>query len=228
MVQTRSQSRALFQRQLTIFPDELWLEIFSHLPAKDLGQVVCLDSKFFGLREDAWQYACAKRWPAWYQIARAPDTQWRRQYELLELRERELTSLLKAPAILQMQNVVNARHRTVLTEWLAEVSMKSFGDAHHFHAQCEDTANRSIAAGGVGLEFGVNHGFQGSQLLGSLPRLAPNRHSTKVNLKSNVFGDIASTLDLYRIKSCGNQSFAFQNAPLGKSGHIGRKCSTGI
>ena len=132
MVQTRSQSRALFQHQLSNFPDELWLEIFSHLPAKDLGQVVCLNSKFFSLREDAWQYACARRWPAWYQIARAPDTQWRREYELLELRERELTSLLKAPAILQMQDVVNARHRTVLTEWLAEVSMISFDDARQF------------------------------------------------------------------------------------------------
>ena len=132
MVQTRSQSRAQLHRQLSNFPDELWLEIFSHLPAKDLGQVTGLSKKFFGLREDAWQYACERRWPVWYQIARAPDTQWRRQYELLELRERELTSILKAAAILKPQNVVNARHRTVLTEWLAEVSTKAIDDAHCF------------------------------------------------------------------------------------------------
>ena len=121
MVQTRSQCRAQIHRQLSNFPDELWLEILSHLPGKDLGQVIGQSSKFFRLRENAWQYACARRWPAWYQIARAPDTQWRRQYELLELRERELASTLKKPAILQLQTVVNARHRTVLTEWLAEV-----------------------------------------------------------------------------------------------------------
>lgn len=182
MVQTRSQSRAQFHSQVSNFPDELWLEIFSHLPAKDLGQVVSLNSKFFGLRENAWQYACARRWPAWYQIARAPDTQWRRQYELLELRERELTSLLKAPAILQMQNVVNARHRTVLTEWLAEVILLFIDDAHHTDAHCKRCTHVSIAAGCLGLEFGVNHGLQGSQLLGSLPRHASNRCPTAVIL----------------------------------------------
>ena len=121
MVSTRSQSAARFRNVLDVFPEELWLEVFSHLRGKDLGRVACVSRKFSGFRDSAWQAACAKRWPQWFQIARAPDTQWRRQYELLELREREQAAVPPVPAVRKLQKVVNARHRTVLTEWLAEV-----------------------------------------------------------------------------------------------------------
>lgn len=121
MVSTRAQCRAQFHQRLSNFPDELWLEVLSHLPAKDLGRAVCLCRKFSSLKDNAWQYACEKRWPKWSQIARAPDTQWRRQYELFELRDREKDAISHVPAIAKLQTVVNAVHRTVLTEWLAEV-----------------------------------------------------------------------------------------------------------
>ena len=122
MVHTRRSQRAFLSSILEGFPDELWLEILSHLRGKDLGKAVCVSKKFSSLTETAWMYACAKRWPQWHEIARAPDTQWRRQYELLELRERELAAVPSVPAIVKLQTCVNARHRTILTEWLAEVS----------------------------------------------------------------------------------------------------------
>ena len=126
MVFTRSQcKRARYHHLLSKFPDELWIEILSHLPGKDLGRASLVCRKFASLREDSWQYACAKRWPEWYQIARAPDTLWRRQYELLELREREKTAIAPVSTIIKLQSIVNARHRTVLTEWLAEVQIES-------------------------------------------------------------------------------------------------------
>ena len=43
---------------------------------------MCVSKKFSILTETAWMYDCARRWPQWHEIARAPDTQWRRQYEL--------------------------------------------------------------------------------------------------------------------------------------------------
>ena len=129
MVYTRSQCAAHVRVVLDVFPDELWLEVLSNLRGKDLGRVACVSRKFAGLREYAWQAACAKRWPEWYRIARAPDTLWRRQYELLELRERECAAVPSVPAIHKLQKAVNARHRTVLTEWLAEVKPMPDGDA---------------------------------------------------------------------------------------------------
>ena len=123
MVHTRARSQRAFANVLELFPDELWLEVFCRLhDAKDLGKIFCVSKKFSSLTETAWMYACAKRWPQWHEIARAPDTQWRRQYELLELRERELAAVPSVPAIVKLQTCVNARHRTILMEWLAEVS----------------------------------------------------------------------------------------------------------
>lgn len=120
MVHTRRQTAARVRSVLDVFPDELWLEVLGHLRGKDLGRAVCSSHKFASLREAAWQAACARRWPAWERTARAPDTLWRRQYELFELREREQGAVPPVEAIRKRQTVVNARHRTVLTEWLAE------------------------------------------------------------------------------------------------------------
>ena len=68
-----------------------------------------------------WRLACQRRWPAWASIADCKETAWRRQYELFELRERELLAVPQLPALRRVQTVVNERHRAVLTEWLAEV-----------------------------------------------------------------------------------------------------------
>lgn len=122
MVYTRFQHRVA--HVLDVVPDELWVEVLSNLRGRDLARTSCVSRKFSNLREYAWQAACAKRWPRWYEIARAPDTQWRRQYEMLELRERELGAVPSVAAIQKLQKVVNTRHRTVLTEWLVEVRIR--------------------------------------------------------------------------------------------------------
>lgn len=138
MVFTRSQCRAQERaRLLAKFPDELWIEILSHLPGKNIGQAALVCRKFARLRDESWQYACAKRWPDWYHIARAPDTLWRRQYELFELREREQTAVAPITIIVQRQSIVNARHRTVLAEWLAEVRAEIYSDATAALTECK-------------------------------------------------------------------------------------------
>ncbi|KAK9863919.1 hypothetical protein WJX84_000139 [Apatococcus fuscideae] len=73
-------------------------------------------------RDLIWRKACEKRWPVWARVARAPDTQWKRQFELLELRQREQVVIPSIATIQRIQKVVTGRHREVLTEWLAEVS----------------------------------------------------------------------------------------------------------
>ncbi|PSC71048.1 chitin deacetylase-like isoform e [Micractinium conductrix] len=63
-----------------------------------------------------------RRWPAWSAIAAEPGAQWRRQYELLSLREAEAVCLPSVAAVRKTQQQVTERHRSILTEWLCEVS----------------------------------------------------------------------------------------------------------
>ena len=118
---TRSRSRAQLRGISEHFPEELWIEVLSHLGGKDIGRAVCATQAFAHIRESVWRSACEKRWPVWSQIAASADTQWKRQYELLELREKEVDAVPCVQAITKLQKVVNPRHRMVLTEWLAEV-----------------------------------------------------------------------------------------------------------
>ena len=120
-VTTRSRSRAQLRGMVDHFPDELWIEVLSHLGGKDIGRAVCATQVFANVRDSVWRSACERRWPAWSQVAASADTQWKRQYELLELREKEVDAVPCVQAINKLQKVVNPRHRMVLTEWLAEV-----------------------------------------------------------------------------------------------------------
>lgn len=121
MVVTRSlfktQVRAAFEQ----LPDELLMEVLAHLKDRDLGVALCTSKRFFACKEPVWREASAKRWPAWYAVAQGSEIPWRRQYEMLSLRERELLVLPSLAAIQKKQTVVNAQNRAVLTEWLAEV-----------------------------------------------------------------------------------------------------------
>ena len=103
-------------------PDELLIEMLSYLQDKDLGVALCASKRFSSCKEVIYMQACAKRWPGWFKVVRGSEVPWRRGYELLSLRERELTAVPLLSAILSRQTVVNARNRAVLTEWLAEVS----------------------------------------------------------------------------------------------------------
>ena len=102
-------------------PEKLWIEVLSHLGDKDIGRAVCATQVFARVRERVWRSACERRWPAWSQVAASADTQWERQLELLELREKEVDAVPCVQAVDKLQKVVKFRHRMVLTEWLAEV-----------------------------------------------------------------------------------------------------------
>lgn len=118
-------TRSLFKNQVRVafeqLPDELLMEILAHLKDKDLGVALCTSKRFFACKEPVWRDASAKRWPAWFAVAQGTEIPWRRQYEMLSLRERELPVVPSLAAILKKQTVVNAQNRAVLTEWLAEV-----------------------------------------------------------------------------------------------------------
>lgn len=122
MVTTRSKSKAQLRSITEHFPEELWIEVLSHLGGKDIGRAVCSTQVLANVRESVWKAACERRWPVWSQVAASADTHWKRQYELLELREKELEAVPCVQAINKLQKVVNPRHRMVLTEWLAEVT----------------------------------------------------------------------------------------------------------
>ena len=122
MVQTRSLLRSRVGHLYERMPDELLIEILSYLQDKDLGVALCASKRFSSCKEVIYMQACAKRWPGWFKVVQGSEVPWRRGYELLSLRERELTAVPLLSAILSKQTVVNARNRAVLTEWLAEVS----------------------------------------------------------------------------------------------------------
>ncbi|CAL8462949.1 g2483 [Coccomyxa elongata] len=122
MVVTRSLFKVYVRAAFENLPDELLMEILAHLKDRDLGVALCTSKRFYACREAVWREASAKRWPTWFAVARGSEIPWRRQYEMLSLRERELLVLPSLAAIQKKQTVVNAQNRAVLTEWLAEVS----------------------------------------------------------------------------------------------------------
>jgi hypothetical protein len=121
MVLTRSIYRSVLRAAFEGLPDEILIEVLSHLPEKDLGIALCSCKRFLALKEQIWKAACAKRWPQWYEVAQKSKLPWRREYELLSLRERELLVVPSLEVMKKMQTVVNEQNRAVLAEWLAEV-----------------------------------------------------------------------------------------------------------
>lgn len=104
-------------------PDELWVAIFAHLPPRDLGRSICACKTFSRVSQQSWRAACFRRWPRWSAIAGTEHgALWRRQYELLGLREAETGILPNLQEIRRLQQAVTSRHRSILTEWLCEVS----------------------------------------------------------------------------------------------------------
>jgi len=121
MAGTRAQTRARLAAAMDAFPEDLWVLVLSHLQGRELGVALCATRQFTAIGPHAWRAACQRRWPAWACIADCKEAAWRRQYELFELRERELLAVPAVAALRRVQTVVNERHRAVLTEWLAEV-----------------------------------------------------------------------------------------------------------
>lgn len=109
-------------------PSELIISILGNLPADDLARALSTCHGLQQLSDASWRGACERRWPRWAAIAAQAGTAcsdayqpscWRRQYELLSLREEEAASNVQQ--IRARQQVVNERHRAILTEWLCEV-----------------------------------------------------------------------------------------------------------
>lgn len=103
-------------------PEELLVEVLGRLSARDLASALSSCRGLGALREQAWRAACFGRWPEWSAIAAEPAAQWRRQYELLSLREAESGCLPTVATVRKVQRNVTERHRSILTEWLCEVS----------------------------------------------------------------------------------------------------------
>lgn len=104
-------------------PHELLISVLGLLGARDLAAALSSCSSLAALGPQAWRASCFNRWPAWAAVA-AGETgaQWRRQYELLSLREAEASCLPSPAAVRKAQQNVTERHRSILTEWLCEVS----------------------------------------------------------------------------------------------------------
>ena len=100
---------------------ELWADVLSFLSQADLGRALCTCRALAGISQDAWRAACYRRWSGWPAIAEEPEAQWRRVYELLDLRETEQAIVIDLGALRKRQTVINERHRAILTEWLCEV-----------------------------------------------------------------------------------------------------------
>jgi hypothetical protein len=122
MAITRSLFKTVVRHTFEQLPDELLIEVLSNLSDRDLGAALCSSKRFSVLKEPTWRAVCAKRWPHWFPIIRSTQVSWKRQAELLSLRERELLVQPNQQAIQKTQTVVTPSNRAVLAEWLAEVT----------------------------------------------------------------------------------------------------------
>ena len=107
-------------------PSELWVDIFSYLPAGDLARALGVCKSWASLGEAGWRAACFRRWPRWSALAGVGDGEvaWRRLHELFQLREDDARGVPDVQRITSLQHTVTPRHRAILTEWLCEVSLE--------------------------------------------------------------------------------------------------------
>ena len=97
------------------------------------------------MSEDIWRAACELQWPGWTALANVPGVAWRRQFELLSLREREAGIIPDVAAMLRTQSLVKPYHRAVLTEWLAEVWDPCLGVSVHTSTLNNDSEGYAFA-----------------------------------------------------------------------------------
>lgn len=105
---------------VAVLPAEIWIDVLSRLSGQDLGRALCTCKAFAQLQQPAWKSACFRRWSKWSTYV-DPSSQWRRQYELLCLRELAEGSVADPQRIRSGQSFITDRHRTVLVEWMCEV-----------------------------------------------------------------------------------------------------------
>ena len=121
MAITRAGARSAIRSLATGLPEDCWIAVIARLELPDICRAICASKAFALMAEDIWRAACELRWPAWTTLANVPGVAWRRQFELLSLREREEGTIPDVAITLRTQSLVRPYHRAVLTEWLAEV-----------------------------------------------------------------------------------------------------------
>ena len=124
--QTRTRKRARLQAIADQVPVELWIQVLSHLPCRDIATTATVCKSFAAVQQEVLHQACSRRFPEWTQASRAPtDANWKRLYDVFEQRERDYTAVASQAAVAQTQKVVLPSHRAVLAEWLIEVRLSA-------------------------------------------------------------------------------------------------------
>lgn len=183
---TRSKSAARLRDVVLRLPDCLWLEILGHLPGRDIGRLSAVCKLFRDMAPDVWQEACAKRWPEWYALSAAPrGSHWRRHYEMFELRQNDLEVVGSPPTINKLQTVVTAVHRTVLAEWLTEVSC-CYTRSCRPKRQVQCATAMCASAGFLHMGSGLDAFVQGHQLPGSLSEQTQRGTSGQVSRQNFI------------------------------------------
>ncbi len=121
MAITRAVGRSVIRSLALGLPEDCWIAVIARLDSPDICRAICTCRAFALMSEDIWRAACELRWPGWAAVANVPGVAWRRQFELLSLREREAGIIPDVAVIMRTQSLVRPYHRAVLTEWLAEV-----------------------------------------------------------------------------------------------------------
>lgn len=102
-------------------PDSVWVDILSRLNGQDLARAMCTCRTFAGLQHPVFQASCLKRFPNWTPYLES-DCHWRRQYELLCLRDLAERTTPDVTVWRQTQRIITERHRAILVEWICEVT----------------------------------------------------------------------------------------------------------
>ena len=129
-VRTRAMAKKSVQ-WLSMLPTELWCEVMSHLPYRDIGRTICVCKEFTEVDSYIWKSACMKMWPTnTAMVAQVPDsyfgnpqTRWRKCYEMLSLRSAEKRLVTGwGTTFTHLQKHVTPYFRAVLVEWMIEVA----------------------------------------------------------------------------------------------------------
>ena len=113
---------------------DILVSILGLLGHSDLGRALCTCRATADVADDAWKAACYRRWPLWARRAEEGATaaaDWRRTYELLELREGEARCVPDLGAIHRLQTRITEAHRAILAEWLCEVRARALPPPAH-------------------------------------------------------------------------------------------------
>ena len=146
MAITRAVGRSVIRNLALGLPEDCWIAVIARLDSSDICRAICTCRAFALMSEDIWRAACELRWPGWAALANVPGVAWRRQFELLSLREREAGIIPDVAVIAQTQSLVKPYHRAVLTEWLAEVRPSLCSTSHRTDAH--ESGGGSVGPGG--------------------------------------------------------------------------------